>query len=371
MKDGERSSVEARRHLQPAAGNRRPYRCELEIAPGLEAIALAEVRQKLKGQAHTGPAALIQQPGALQFPFRGDLRALFQLRTVNAAYLVLRFPIPRPRALLGDQHFRALVSAIRRVRSLHPERRFVTLAIRAAGRRSSVLQRLQAEIARATDLRPVQDQGDLWMRLRRPLDGGSGWEVLLRLTPRPLSTRPWRVCNYPGALNATVAHAMAQLTQPASGDGFLNVACGSGTILIERLTIAPARQALACDVSPAALACARKNLRASGLGRAVDLLLADGRRLPLQAASVDVACADLPFGSLVGTHDSNLTLYPALLGEMSRVLRPSGRFVLITHEVRLMERLLERQGTWQEEDRLRVNLRGLHPRIYSLRRASP
>jgi 23S rRNA G2445 N2-methylase RlmL len=80
--------------------------------------------------------------------------------------------------------------------------------------------------------------------------------------------------------------------------------------------------------------------------------------------------ADLPFGHLVGSHATNLTLYPALLAEAARVTRPGGRAVLISHEVRLMERSLAELPVWCVEQQLRVNLRGLYPRIFVLRRSS-
>ncbi|NTU83238.1 MAG: RNA methyltransferase, partial [Chloroflexales bacterium] len=41
---------------------------------------------------------------------------------------------------------------------------------------------------------------------------------------------------------------------------------------------------------------------------------------------------------------------------------------LLSHEVRLMERLLEAGPAWQLEQAIRVDLGGLYPRIYLLRR---
>ena len=46
---------------------------------------------------------------------------------------------------------------------------------------------------------------------------GEGWEVLVRLTPRPLTARPWRVCNWPGALNAVVAGIGSFVKSPNPG----------------------------------------------------------------------------------------------------------------------------------------------------------
>src|SRR5690606_38476253 len=160
------------------------------------------------------------------------------------------------------------------------------------------------------------------------------------------------------------AHAMALLSAPAEGDTFLNFGCGSGSILIERLLAAPARRAIGCDISPVALGCARANLGAAGLSGRAELHDWDARALPLADASVDALAADLPFGHLVGSHAENLELYPALLGEAARVARPGARCVLLSHEVRLMERLLADSPAWTLEQQIRVDLGGLFPRIF-------
>ena len=97
-------------------------------------------------------------------------------------------------------------------------------------------------------------------------------------------------------------------------------------------------------------------------------MIADGRRLPFPGRSFDVLFADLPFGGRVGSHQDNLSLYPALLAEAARVTRAGGRFILITHEIQLMEGVLSAQAHWRSEAPLRVSLRGLHPRIYVLQR---
>jgi 23S rRNA G2445 N2-methylase RlmL len=192
--------------------------------------------------------------------------------------------------------------------------------------------------------------------------------VVIRLTPRPLVTRSWRVCNLEGALNAATAHAMIALTQPRPDDVFANLGCGSGTLLIERLEHGACRRALGFDLDTASLECARANVRASGFGARIRLLRGDMRALPLPSASVSALCADLPFGQLSGTHAQNERLYPRALAEAARIAVSGARFVLITHELRLIDTVLRQQEAWTPEQTFRINLRGLHPRIYVLRR---
>jgi 23S rRNA G2445 N2-methylase RlmL len=332
---------------------------EAEVADGLEAVARDEI------QAVFGKDAKIRslEQGAVRFTYIGKPQKLFGLQTVIAVYASLYFEVPRPRALLGHEHFQAMLRQIAVIRALSPKTSYSTFHLSAAGSDSSVMQRLKEELAKNIGLMHSDDKGDLFMRLRR---SGQGWEMLMRLTSRPLATRNWRVCNYEGALNASVARAMVLLTKPTSEDVFVNLACGSGSLLVERLEHAPVKQALGFDIDLHALACARQNLTAARKQAA--LFYADAGALPLSHESVDVLCADLPFGSLVGTHHENIALYPRLLFEAARVAKHGARFVLITHEIRLMEGLLRESNMWDIGETLRITLGGLHPRIYVLRR---
>ena len=54
--------------------------------------------------------------------------------------------------------------------------------------------------------------------------------------------------------------------------------------------------------------------------------------LPLATSSVHKILTDLPFGKQFGTLKDNEELYPAVLAEMSRVLRPGGLAVLLTSQ---------------------------------------
>lgn len=345
-----------------------PQSYECEVIPGLESIAVAELRRLGRGIAieRGGPE------GSIAFRYDGAPAHLLDLQTVLAVYRVQRFPVPRPKALLGQQWFDALLGLIAEVRDLHETRAFHTFRISAAGQESSVLLRLRDELAQRTGLEDVPDEGDLLLRLRRPLDRSEGWDVLIRLGPRPLSVRDWRVCNLPGALNASVAHAMALLGQPNADDVVLNLACGSGTLLIERMRAAGARLAIGCDTDREARDCARENVQAAGL-RHIAIEAWDAGRLPTPDAWVDLVLADLPFGQLVGSHDENVVLYPRLLREATRVTIGGGLFVALTEDIRLWEGLIaDAAAHWTLDQVVPIKLPFvggyLRPRIFVLRR---
>jgi 23S rRNA G2445 N2-methylase RlmL len=342
-----------------------PFELEADVLEGLEQFGRTELRDRLN---HYVKLSNVPSRNAIRFRYTGKLDALLQTRSLIAIYLVRRFAVPRPRALLGHQHFTALLDQIAMARALAPAGAFQTLRLSAAGEDSSVMNRLKDELAQHTGLAVATDEGDLLLRLRRAA-GGAGWEALTRISARPLATRAWRVCNRPGALNATLAHAMMRLSAPSSDDLVVNLGCGSGTLLVERLALGPARSALGCDIDPAALECAQANLHAAGFGELAQLENWDAAALPLADSSATVVCADLPFGQLVGSHRENEALYPRLFAEATRIAAPGARLVLLTHEVRLLERVAAQHANgWRQEEELRVRTGGMTPRVYLFRR---
>ena len=362
----ESQSTRARRASPGDAPDGERSLCEAEVVAGLKSQAAGELRARFGSDVQ-----LLRKgrPDELPFHFRGDLTALGAVGKCSAIYLMQHFDIPRPAALLGHRDFTRLLRQIERVRSLHDAERFRSFRISAAGRDSRVLQRLREAIAAHTGLVYDAEEGDLLLRIRAADLHGSGWETLTRLTPRPLSARAWRVCNLPGALNATIAAAMIEMTRPRADDRFLNLMCGSGTLLIERLLRAPQQAAAGCDTDPQALRCAARNLQAAKAEASGELFPMDATRLKLPDAGIDVICADLPWGQLHGSHESNTALYPRVLAEAGRVAAPGARAVFITHEIRLMERTLrDCAALWTLQQEVKVFQGGLHPRIYLLER---
>ena len=340
---------------------------ELVFLPGLSEVVEAEVRELLRPAGGLRPV-----PGrsdSLLVDAGGAWERVVALRTVVAAFAVLTFPVPRPRSLTSGEYLPAITRTIRLAGRLDPRPPPASFRFDAAGHRSAGFRRLAEELARSTGLRYDQDDGDLVLRFRRAVERPDGWDVLVRLTTRPLSDRPWRVRNVPGAANATVAAAMARLTRPRRTDRIANLMCGSGTLLIERLLAGPARLAIGVDRDRAVLDACRENLAAAGLRDRTLLVRCDvaddawARHGPF-----DVLLADPPWGTLVGDHTSNQALYATLLEVAHRAAAPGARLAVLTHELRLMERCLERhRGLWDLQGVTRVYQKGHHPRIYLLR----
>jgi predicted RNA methylase len=340
------------------------YVVELEVAEGLEEIALNELLSRYRERLVTRP---IMETGCIRFGYVGNLGGLLALDTILSAYLLETYDIPRPKAFLGHAHFTKLTQQIETARSLSAHDAYTTITINAAGSDSSVMRRLLDELAIATRLEANPYEGDLLVRLRRAAHG-NGWDALVRLSPRPNATRDWRVVNVPGALNASVARAMALLSDPSPEDTVLNVACGSGSLAIERALVGKAEKIMACDNDLDMVEMALQNIAAAKLDDVIEVRAWDAGELPLPTGSVDVALADLPFGHRVGSHADNRELYPDLFREVARVVKRDGVFVAITHEIKLMEAVLLAVKKWEVEREIKITLSGLHPRIYVLRR---
>lgn len=328
-------------------------RFEVELLPGLGPFVRTELAALPCGVE-------VEAEGSDRLQIRSDgWEALHGLRRAVAVYRLLNFEVPRPRALLGDEHLRRLLAAVDEVRRRAPAP-FATFRLGAAGSDSAVFARLAAEFESATGLRHDPDEGGLLLRIRRG-QGGS-WQTLIRLTPRPLSARSWRRCNLPGGLNAAAGVAMLDLLQLRPVDRYLNPMVGSGTLLVEA---PPVAEAVGYDLAPRALACARANLAAAGR-KGVTLELGDATALPLEGGRFDAVAADLPWGDAVGSHRSNAELYPAFLTEMARLCAPGARMVLLTHELALFAGVVEGQGAWRVRRRLQIYHGGHHPEMVLL-----
>jgi len=339
--------------------NQQSYTLEIELAEGLEDAAVDELQVSFASEVRI----LSIERGEIRIQFTGDLQTLRQLRIPTAVYLYRAYDVPRPKALLGHQNFHVMLADIKTVIDQSSDT-FGSFHISAAGSDSSVMERIKTELASATKLRNAEDSGDLLIRIRR---SKTDWEVLTRLTARPLSTRDWRVCDFEAALNAPLAAAMIAETHPQPTDRFLNLMCGSGTLLIERMPSSSNELVIGCDSDDTVLRCAEKNIHAANYQN-IALLCCDAKRLPFDSSMFNVLCADLPFGQRVGSHEHNKTLYPAILKEAARISTDSARFVLITHEIRLIEQVIAQSPLWMIEKTYRVSQRGYLPGVYVLRK---
>lgn len=354
---------------QPVAQPAASQRYEVETIVGLEEFARREIRQRLGKQARIAESP--PMAGRIALSFDGDMRRFDALRTAAAVHRVEDFAVPRPRALLGHQHLTRLLTAVHAVMNARADSSFHTFRIAAAGAGSAVFARLRQEIAAATALESTDAAAHLHIAVRRAPDAPSGWQALIRAAAMPLSARRWRVRDMPGALNANIAAAMVSLAHGGNTERMLNMCCGSGTLMVERLGMGRAAAVTGVDISADALQCADANLRAAGHRSSVTLLRADCGALPLRTASVSAITADLPYGMLSGGGNI-LSLYRAALTESARVAAPNASLVVITTQRRALLAALDDVRCWRmlESIPLSIPYRSgyITPQIYRLQR---
>ncbi|WP_034609707.1 methyltransferase [Cellulomonas sp. URHD0024] len=348
--------------MRPSA--RRSEAVELTFLPGLADVLSDEASELL---LTSGPPTPVRgRDDALEIALLGPLASVAQLRTAVAAFVVLRFDVPRPKSLTSGDHLQRIVDAIG---SSMRVGRSASFRFEAAGSDSAVFQRLAALLAEATGLAYDETGGELVLRVRRGVEprpsGDPGWDVLVRVGNRPLSARPWRVADYPGAANATIAAAMVRLGGVVPTDRVLNLMCGSGTLLVERLVAGPAAEAVGVDLAPDAVVASSDNLAAAG----VRAQILHGDALAAVPGSFDLVLADPPWGTLHGSHESNAALHAGLLRAAYEAAAPGARLVVLTHEIKVMEQAVrDADALWRLRDQVRVFAKGHHPRIWVLDR---
>ncbi|GEA80261.1 RsmD family RNA methyltransferase [Cellulomonas uda] len=351
----------------------RRTRVELTFLGGLGDVLADEVREVLA----VDPRPVPGRDDALVVDLPGDrLAQVRRLRTAVAAFVVLHHDVPRPKSLLSGEHLQRIVDAA--YASLRVAGSS-TFRFEAAGADSAVFARLGDELARATGLKHDATDGELVVKVRRGARRDErtdpGWDVLVRVGPRPLSARSWRVADFPGAANATIAAAMVRLAGVRDEDRVLNLMCGSGTLLVERLLAGGAAGAVGIDLDEHALAASRENLEAAGLTRQVTLVRADALDpsvWPTGPATepADLVLADPPWGTLHGSHADARAVHAGLLRAAHAASAPGARLVVLTHEVKVMEAAVrEAAALWRAHPPVRVYAKGHHPRIWLLDRA--
>lgn len=331
---------------------------ELDLVRGIDDLAVDEA--VAKGRRHGRVVVVDREPDRAILEWPAPIERLVDLRLAVAASVVVPLAVPRPKALLGDQHLRRVNAALADAVTVSGPV-FTGLRLGMAGSGSAVAGRITAALAEAAGVPPDPD-GDLFVRVRpsRLLDGG--WDVVVRLTPRPLATRPWRLEHVRGALHGCIAAAMVDLVRPTAPSGpLVNLCSGTGSLLAEAAVVR--WSAVGVDNDPAAGAAAAVNAPRAAV------VTADATRAPFPSASFAAAVADPPWGTAVGSHEENAALYPLLLDEAARLVVPGGRVALLSHEVRLTGQVLaERRADWEPVEERTVFQKGHHPRLHVLRR---
>ena len=175
---------------------------------------------------------------------------------------------------------------------------------------------------------------------------------------------PWRKGALPASIQPALGYALTryalsfvQSERPAVFDPF----CGSGTLLFACETQADCRALLGVDKSSSAIMIARENAKA-GASKA-RFVCRDILRFEAKSGA-DLVVSNLPFGTRVGSHRENETLYAKFLRRLPYFLNDGGKAVLYTADARLLERLIKENPKLSLCEKRRTAAGGLSPWIF-------
>ena len=400
----------ARPPLRPRRANPEPpkpfkFGAHIYLAqtqPGFEPIAWGEIaaRYGRGAAAEIGRRTVPERVGMTIFSAPA-VAALKQVRTAEDFFAVVayrRFPVlpvdPAKRYVPKtpaehDEDDRLGRKTLERVRTASRDARFIEEALAAhvslvpgsrAGRRLyyRVVARMAGEHPfRRVDLQHAVERGiaDRDDHVWHP--GGDDADVefwvtmfpgemilTVRLSDERVRQRDYKVAHLPGSLRPSVAAALGWLAEPADDDIVLDPMCGAGTVLIERAHLGRYAKLIGGDSDPAMLEAARANV--GPRYKPIELNSWDAAGLPLGDGAVTKVITNLPWGMRHGSHAENRRLYPALIEEFRRVIRPGGLIVMLTAETRLMADLMSR-GLFRPQKILRVSILGAPAAIYVVR----
>ncbi len=352
-----------------------------QTMPGVEEIAWLEIRNRLKNPHFLRYLFAKEQNGIVVFDYAGPAQELLRLRTTEDVFSQIAYSddltrLRRDLRGLGElveksEGVGRAVNDYLRIRRFSAPPTFRVIS-RQYGKFEYTRKNLTETIWRALKARyprwtPVADdaQVEFWAN-----ELGSQFLLGARLSDRTMRHRFERKIELPAALRPSVAAAMVLLTEPAPGDVFLDPMAGSGTILYERMQAGPYRRILGGDIEPERVDAARKNVRGSRkkpgaeTPSAPDIRQWDARQLPLPDASVDKVACNLPFGKQLRAAEQPAKLYPPVLAELERVVRPGGRIVLLSSEFDLVKETVRQRPRLRITTGYSVAVLGTWGRIY-------
>lgn len=338
----------------------------ISVCGGLEKIALEEIQARFH---RTGGLKVVERgPKRILFRYSGDAEQLLSLRAAENVFLIIRVfrDMTRSRRSLTTLKksfrrfdFRPYLEICRnagvRFRNRITFRVTSRMSTRHNFRRIDLQRAVEEALASCgwylTNENPALD---VWVEIH-----GDEAHVAIRISPMHMAQRDYKQAHIPASLKPTVAYGLVRLSNPQRDDVFLDAMCGAGTILIERAYSGRYRYLLGGDVLPEAIRAAQQNI--SRKHRPRQLFLWDSRSLPLAQWSVDKIVCNLPFGEQ--RNDAEIkSLYRLFLKECGRVLKPTGRMVLLTTQQSTLEYLLkQRESVFKIGQKFRINLLGLKP----------
>lgn len=346
-----------------------------QTMPGVEKIAWLEVRERFPAATFVDYLFVKDQNGIVIWKGNADTSDLLKLRTTEDVFIQVT---PRVKLSRDWRDLREISQLIQQSKSLDSAVRAKQgtsrkITYRVISRKSGSHQYRRKDVEEACIKGIERRYGRKWMLVPDDSDLEIWVNVLgstllcgLRLSDRTMRHRPYKIVNLPASLRPSVAAAMVWLTEPGAGDVFLDPMCGSGTILAERMLIAPYQQVLGGDISPESIRATTQNLET--LHKSYQVRRWDACALPLDTNSIDKVATNLPFGKQIGSRQAIKRLYPGFFKELARVLKPDAVATILSSEFELVKTSLRQQPDLQIVTGYSIAVLGQWGRLYILQK---
>ena len=175
---------------------------------------------------------------------------------------------------------------------------------------------------------------------------------------------PWRKGTLPASIHPAMAHALSRFALSLVKEAHpvvFDPVCGSGSLLFACETQARCKSLTGVDKSSTAVMIARENAKAGeSKARFIcrDILHFEAKE------GADLVISNLPFGTRVGSHRENETLYAKFLRRLPHYMNEGGKAVLYTADARLLERLVKEDPKLKISEKRRTAAGGLSPWIF-------
>jgi tRNA (guanine6-N2)-methyltransferase len=353
-----------------------------QTVPGAEEIAWLEIRWRLPGVKFGEYLFAKEQNGIVTFTYQGDIADLQKLETAEEIFIEA---VSEPKLSRGRRDLNIIRDLITKSESLGraanqimrfrkfsrpPSYRVIS---RKFGRHEYPLKEVQKAAiqgmqARYPKWQPVAEGAQVELSVDLL---GSHLICGFKISDPQRKTQLKLHQSGPELLRPSLAAALVTLTEPMAEDRFLDVLCDNGRLLHTRRRFGPYRQLIGADIAEEPLSLAQQNLSTRRQGRLPDniaLHLWEYDALPLEEASVDKVATALPDSQMVGSEAETRTLYTGMFGEISRVLRPGGRAVILSREYDQVKETLRDLPTLETQTGYSVKVGAQWGRIYVIKR---
>jgi tRNA (guanine6-N2)-methyltransferase len=353
-----------------------------QTMPGIEKIAWLEIRARLAKVKFAEYVFAQEQNGIVAFDHGGAVADLLGLRTTEDVF-IQALSVPKvsrdwqdlrmiAERVQKSAEFGRAMDALRRYRQFRRPPTYRVIS-RKYGQHQYRRKDFEQAVVKGLKTRYphwklVTDRAQLeiWANLL-----GSRLLIGLRLSDRTMRHRYKKAVELKASLRPSVAAAMVHLTEPEAGDIFCDPMCGSGTLVQERQMAGAYGHILGGDIVAERVDATWRNLAAHRKDihhKAITVFRWDSRYLPLANETIDKGAANLPFGRQIGNKNELGRLYLAFFGELERVLRPGGRFAVLSSEYDLVKESVRKWARLEILTGYSVAILGQWGRIYLVER---